>query len=119
MLTRATFALLQDCPVWMTRWGSWWLTVENLLLLSFIQEPPAVQYSPYERDGHQGEPSPASIAQLLGGYTVRGEAVEGADASVPTLLFYLLFCLFLITSVILLINLLIAMMSSRYQSMYD
>ena len=94
-------SLLQLHPVWETRWGSWWLTLENLLLLSFIQEPPII--------AGDDSPSPSSIVALFGEF-----GVAGSDAVLPTVLFYVFFVLYLVVSVVLLINLLIAMMSARY-----
>lgn len=95
-------SLMQLHPVWSTRWASWWLTLENLLLLSFIQEPPVVA----------GEelPSPSSVVKLLGDFEF-----YGSDSVLPTLVFYIFFVLYLVVSVVLLINLLIAMMSARYE----
>ena len=94
-------ALMQLQPTWATRWGSWWLTLENLLLLSLSQEPPMV---------FDDSPSPSSIVGLLGDFSV-----HGSDSVLPTLLYYALFVLYLIVSVVLLINLLIAMMSARFE----
>ena len=94
--------LMQMHPVWSTRWGSWWLTLENLLLLSFIQEPPVI--------AGEDLPSPSSVVSLLGDF-----GVYESDSVLPTLLFYFLFVLYLVVSVVLLINLLIAMMSARYE----
>ena len=93
-------ALMQPFPPWVTRWASWWQTFENLLLLSITSEPPEI----YQEEGH-----PSSVVYLFGTYDV-----HGTDSLVLTALFYLLFVLFLIVNVVLLLNLLIAMMSARY-----
>ena len=99
--TTAINALMSTSPEWTNRWANWWLTAENLALLSFIQEPPEIGDLPY----------PSSAAMLLGGQTPFG---SGMDAALPTLSFVLLFFLFLLVTVILLINLLIAMLSATY-----
>lgn len=101
-------ALLLPNALWQTRWSSWWLTVENLLLLSFLQEPPMMGWHVDPQD----EVYPSSMASVFGEYEE-----HGVDAVLPTLFFYLLYITFIILAVILLINLLIAMMSQTYEKM--
>ena len=95
-------ALLHDHPGWMTRWSSWWLTVENLLLLSFIGEPPTVfagGSAPYDHDS-LSTVYPSSVTLLFGEMDI-----EGPDAILPVVLFFAFFFLFALISVILLVNL--------------
>ena len=54
--TTALNALVYSYPQWATRWGTWWQVLENLVLVSFIQEPP---------DVYDGQPFPSSISALL------------------------------------------------------
>ena len=100
--TTAINALLYIYPAWATRWSSWWLVCEHLLLLSFIQEPPEI---------YLDSSSPSSLSSLLGSFT----EPHSSSAVVPLVLFYVLYVTYLILSVVLLINLLIAMMTKRYE----
>ena len=101
-------ALFAFYPSWQTRWGSWWSTLENLFLLSFIQEPPEI---------FQDLPYPSASWALFGDLGWAQAESSGANAWLPCISFYTFFVLYLIVSVVLLINLLIAMMSSRYETM--
>ena len=67
-------ALLQPFPVWTTRWASWWLTFENLLLLSFTQEPP---------DIYEDDPMPSSIIRLFGDFKVSTTLPEAQTSPSP------------------------------------
>lgn len=66
-------ALMHVYPLWATRWASFWLTLENLLLLSFVQEPPVI---------HDDSPAPSAVVGLLGDFEQ-----SQADSVLPTMLF--------------------------------
>ena len=104
--TTGISCLLQTHGRWATRWGSWWTTMENLLLLAFVQEPPEI---------HGDAPYPSSFAGLLSDASSTGGSPLAPEAMVPTVLVYALFFLYIVVSVILLVNLLIAMMTKRYE----
>ena len=93
-------SLVQPELLFHSSWSSWWLSLEKLLLLSFIQEPPMIA---------EDSPSPSAIVSLFGDFEV-----EHSDSVLPTVLFYFLFVAYLIVSVLLLINLLIAIMSNTF-----
>ena len=104
-------SLLRGYPAWATRWGSWWLTAENLLLLSFLGHPPDI--------GDEGV-YPSSIWVRFQG---RGLASNDFDRDylygfVPSFIFYLLFMLYALVQVIMLINLLIAMEGQRDSNLH-
>ena len=95
-----------------SRWADWFYTVENLLLLSFIQEPPDI----FE----ENDPSPSSFMNLLNDTAYDEIRTDHQwEARMPTALFFVLFVFFLLLTVVLLINLLIAMLSARYSDMSE
>ena len=108
--TTGMSAVAHNLPLWASRWGSWWFACENLMLLSFIQEPPSF-HDPTQDDA----PYPSAIATVL--HNPSADYQSGTwDETMPYALFYILFVLYMIVSAVLLINLLIAMMSARYDA---
>lgn len=99
--TTAINSLLYFYPEWASRWGSWWLVLEKLLLLSFIQEPPEI---------YEGSPGPSSLSFLLGTFQE-----PSVDSVLPLIMFLIFYVFYVLVSVILLVNLLIAMMTARYE----
>ena len=120
-------------PTFNSRWASWWLTVENLLLLTFIGEPPTIYHSghaPYDASSDD-DVYPTSAARLFGDAMPLGGGDDWSletwwehgrwpsslwwDQALPAASFFFLFVLFLLVTVILLVNLLIAMISGKYE----
>ena len=106
--TTSMHAIYPQKTTYDSRWSSWWQTFESLLLFSLVGEPPDI--------------TPGDIHPLDMGWDrhFRDEFTEGVSRSnFSAGAFFMLYVSFCFIVLLLLINLLIAMMSSTYENEKD
>ena len=94
-------------PSWASRWGSWWLVFETLLLYALTGEPPQIVDGPHASEILGEDVGNRGIFRAF-------DDDSGRGAVTHLISFYFFYICFQLIVVLLLINLLIAMMSSTY-----